>query len=129
MQFKRCYLSYLDARLAGGFVPLAGALRRLLDAAAGTDLLLRADERDGAAAADEAGEVALDDDFDDAGVADRPVVVEVSPLLSVRYFGFWTLGVDGVLLAPRLFLGMALQCSFQTVLLPKRIRGSPFIKN
>ena len=90
--------------------------------------MLRADERDGAAAADEAGEVALDDDFDDAGVADRPVVVEVSPLLSVRYFGFWTLGVDGVLLAPRLFLGMA-KCSFQTVFLPNRIRGSPFIKN
>ena len=77
--------------------------------------MLLADERDGAAAADEAGEVALDDDFDDAGVADRPVVVEVSPLLSVRYFGFWTLGVDGVLPAARLFLDMAFKFSFQIV--------------
>ena len=123
---------YLDARLAGVFAPLAGALRRLLDAVAGTDLLLRADERDGAAAADEAGEVALDDDFDDAGVADRPVVVEVSPLLSVRYFGFWTLGVDGVLLVPRLLLGMALKYSevliSNSVLAPMNPR-SPSTKN
>ena len=98
---------YLDALLAGVFAPLAGALRRLLDPVAATDFLLRVDEREGPAAEDEAGEVALEDDFDEAGVADRPVVIEVSPLFSVRYFGFWTLGVDGVLLAARLILKMA----------------------
>ena len=68
--------------------PLAGALRRLLEPVVAPDLLLRVDERDGPAAADEAGEVALEDDFDEAGVTDRPVVIEVSPLFSVRYFGF-----------------------------------------
>lgn len=92
-------LDDLDALLAGVFVPLAGALRRLLETVVAADLLLRADERDGPVAEDEAGEFALEDDFDEAGVAERSVVViEVSPFFSVMYFGFWTLGVDGVLL-------------------------------
>ena len=105
MQFKSYAINfYLDALLAGVFAPLTGALRRLLELVAAADLLLRDDERDGAAAEDEAGEVALEDDFDEAGVADRPVVIEVSPLFSARYFGFWTLGVDGVLPAARFIL-------------------------
>ena len=95
--------TYLDALLAGVFAPLAGALRRLVEALADADFLFRADARDGPAE-EEAGEVALEDDFDEpAGVADRG---PASPLFSVMYFGFWTLGVDRVLLAERLLLKM-----------------------